>query len=238
MERPVQVQLNFSGAFLKAFGNVLSDSEVEKLEVSNWVLPGISAGYHYKKLLYFGYSFTPARDLVLKEDWGFSDEKDGRISVDYTTGYLHNLELRVSPFEIGFYGQLFFNHIPKVNYTMDFKRKYTEVIIGENGYQTDLLATWNFKAVNSLGVGFGYNWVYRNGISVNIGIAFPIIKSPFYENIEITPTDSSVSFAPNDLDLAKLSLENESFYFPVQLYLNVGYNFRITKKETTTGDRF
>ena len=238
VERPVQVQLNFSGAFLKAFGNALSDSEVDQLHVSKWVLPGISAGYHYKKLIYFGYSFTPNRGLVLEEEWGFSKEKDGNISVDYGTGNLHNLELRVSPFEIGFYGQVFFNYIPKVNYSMDFQRKSETVLIGENEYETDLLATWNFKKVNSLGIGFGYNWVHRNGISINLGLAFPIIQNPYYQNIAINAKDPSVVISTRDLDLASLSIENETFYYPVQIYLNIGYNFSLSKEEQVTPDRF
>jgi hypothetical protein len=238
VERPIQVQLNFSGAFLKAFGNSLSDSEVDHLEVTKWALPGISVGYHFRKLLYFGYSFTPSRGMVLEEEWGFSGENDGNITVDFATGYLHNLELRVSPFEVGFYGQLFFNHIPKVDYKMDFQRKSETVMIGENEYETDILATWNFKMVNSLGVGFGYNWIHHSGISANLGIAFPIINSPYYENIEISAKDPSVYIPVRDLELARLSLESETFYFPVQLYLNIGYNFRNTKEESVPSDRF
>ncbi len=238
MERPIQVQLNFSGAFLKSFGNSLSNSEVDHLEVTKWALPGISAGYHYKKLLYFGYSFTPSRGLVLDEEWGFGKEKDGYISVDHESGNLHNLELRVSPFEIGFYGQAFFNFIPKVGYKMDFQRLSETVLIGENEYQTDLVATWNFKTVNSLGVGFGYNWVHHSGVSVNLGLAFPIIKSPFYENIIITPKNTSVVISERDMELAKLSVTNETFYFPVQFYINIGYNFKIKKETLVPPDRF
>jgi hypothetical protein len=238
VERPIQVQLNFSGAFLRAFGNSLSDSEVDQLEVTKWALPGISAGYHFRKLLYFGYSFTPSRGMVLEEEWGFGGENDGFVTVDFATGYLHNLELRVSPFEMGFYGQLFFNHIPKVSYAMDFQRKSETVMIGDNEYATDLLATWNFKMVNSLGVGFGFNWIHRSGVSANLGIAFPIIKSPLYENIVIIAKDPNIDILLSDLELARLSLESETFYFPVQLYLNIGFNFTKNNKETPPSDRF
>ena len=238
VERPIQVQLNFSGAFLKGFGNILSDSEVNHLEVSDWVLPGISVGYHYNKLIYFGYSYTPSRGLVLEESWGFGNENDGNITVNHATGHLHNFELRVSPFEIGFYGQVFFNHIPKVDYTMGFIRNSETMTIGENEYETDLYATWNFKAVNSVGIGFGYNWVHRSGFSANLGLAFPIIKSPYYENINLTPTNPAEDVLEADLGLAKLSLENESFYFPVQFMINLGYNFKLKKEEPVPTDRF
>ena len=238
VERPIQVQLNFSGMFLKAFGNSLADSEVNHLEITDWALPGISVGYHFKKLLYFGYSYTPSRGMALHEEWGFSDENDGFIIVKHETGRLHNFELRVSPFEIGFYGQVFYNHIPKVDYTMNFQRKGETVTLGENEYATDLWASWNFKAVNSVGIGFGYNWVHRSGISANIGLALPIIQSPYYENIVITPKDPNIEVSQRDLDLAALSIANETFYYPVQLYLNVGYNFKWKRKSTETPDRF
>ena len=238
VERPIQVQVNFSGAFLKAFGNILADSEVDHLEVSDWVVPGVSVGYHYNKLLYIGYAYTPSRGLVLKESWGFGNTRDGNITVNHATGHLHNLELRVSPFEIGFYGQVFYNHIPKVDYSMDFQRKFATVVIGENEYETDLQATWNFKKVNALGIGFGYNWVNKKGISVNLGLAFPIIQSPFYKNIKIVPTNPAEDVLESDLGLAKLTLENETFYFPVQFTLNVGYNFQLKKEEKVPSDRF
>jgi hypothetical protein len=174
----------------------------------------------------------------LEEQWGFSNEKDGNISVDYATGNLHNLELRVSPFENGFYGQFFFNHIPKVSYRMDFQRISETIQIGDNEYPTDLWVTWNFKTVNAFGIGFGYNWIHRSGISANLGIAFPIIRSPYYENIEITPKDSTVIISERDVEFASLSIANETFYYPVQFMITVGYNFRKTKKETIPPDRF
>lgn len=236
--RPIQVQLNFSGVLVKSFGNTFSSSEVDHLKVTEWGLPGVSAGYHFKKLLYVGYSFTPARGFELSKEWGFNNEKNGLINVDFTTGNLHNLELRISPFEIGFYGQLFFNYIPKVDYTMDFQRKSDVVTIGENEYETDILANWNFKSVKSLGIGFGYLWVHESGISASIGIALPIIKTPYYRNIDIMPKDQNVEILSSDLELARLTIENESFYFPIQFNLNVGYNFTKNKKETIPVDRF
>lgn len=237
-ELPVQVQLNFSGVFFKTFENVFSDSETDRRDLSNWAVPGISAGYHFRQLLYAGYSYTPARRSVLQRDWSFGGENDGDIWVNHTTGHLHNIELRVSPFEIGFYGQVFFNHIPKVNYTMEFRRKFETVLIGENEYATDLLASWNFKTVNALGIGFGYNWIHKNGISINLGMAFPIIQTPYYENIEVVSNDPAVQISLSDIELAKQSVAKESFYFPIQIILNAGYNFRLKKTPEVPVDRF
>jgi len=209
------------------------------LEVTDWALPGISVGYHFKKLLYLGYSYTPSRGMVLEEEWGFSNENDGYIIVKYETGKLHNIELRVSPFEMGFYAQVFYNHIPKVKYTMNYQLKSKTVLIGENEYDTDLWVTWNFKAVNALGIGFGYNWILKNGISINLGLALPIIKDPYYENIEIISTkEPPVDISTRDLKFAGLSIANETFYYPVQLYLNIGYNFNKIEKKSSNADRF
>lgn len=45
VDRPIRFQLNFSGAFLKAFEQSLSTAEVESFDVENWLVPGIDIGY-------------------------------------------------------------------------------------------------------------------------------------------------------------------------------------------------
>ena len=86
VDRPIQVQANLSGFFLKTVGPSLADSEVDDLQVHNWGWPGLSVGYHLNRAIYVGYSFQPSRNLILKETWGFTTEvKDGNITVDHNS---------------------------------------------------------------------------------------------------------------------------------------------------------
>lgn len=232
VEKPVQIHLNGSGVFLKVFGNKLADSEVDDLKVQKWGVPGISLGYHLNSKLYVGYAFQPNRNLVLKELWTFGENgKDGNITVDHNTGSSHSLVGRYFPFKFDLYGTLFFTHITKAKYEMQFNRTGSQMTIGQNAYPTDILANWNFKSLSTIGVGLGYNYVHKSGFSIDIGIGIPIpFSEPLHENILIK-SQQNISILPTDLESAKKKIENEQFYFPVQFQFNLGYNFLCERKK-------
>jgi len=141
VERPVQLQANFAGGFLSIAGNALADETVDDFKVDHWV-PGISVGYHLNGYLYFGYSLYPSMELTLKEDWGLSPAAlDGRIVLDHKTGYDHNLEARISPFNFGLYLSLAVIRINNIKYKMKFRRKSETMLIGDNAYATDMDVT-------------------------------------------------------------------------------------------------
>jgi|GEM_PF-1995585 len=225
VDHPLQVQGNLSGAFLAAFGKTISNPEIESFKVSNWVLPGISAGYHINRWLYAGMSLTPNRSIEMKEPWGFSSQLDGNITVNYETGTVLSLDARFSPFKNGLYLSASYMHISEAQYHMYFERKNESVLIGENYYNTDLNIDWNFRSVNTVAFGLGYNAVFKNGLSFNLGLQIPVISSPYYENIEISPVEMEVIIEASDLESGVEALKRETFYYPVQFVLNVGYNF-------------
>jgi len=232
VDRPIQIQLNGSGIFLKSLANVLADSEVDNLEVNKWGIPGISFGYHLNKRFYFGYAFHPNRNFVLSEQWTFGeDDKDGNIIVDHNSGSFHSLEGRYFPFKFDLYGSLFLTHTTKGNYNMDFNRISNTMVIGENLYATDINADWNFISFSTVGIGFGYNYVHKSGFSFDLGIGIPIVlTAPVQENINIK-SKQGVSIMQEDIESGIAQIENELFYFPIQLHINIGYNFmRKTEK--------
>lgn len=226
IEKPIQVHLNASGLFLKAFGNSLADSEIDELNVSKWELPGVSIGYHINKRWYIGYAFQPNRNISLKEPWAFgTDEHNGNIEVNHQTGNFHTIESRYFPFKFDLYGSFFFTHTSKAEYSMDFARTGIYTRLGSHLYETDLLAQWDFKSLNTFGLGLGYNFVHKNGFSFDLGLGLPFpLNEPLHENIEITPHEE-VPILPSDIAEGIQKIENELFYFPVQLHLNIGYNF-------------
>lgn len=227
VDKPFQIQLNGSGIFLKAFGNSLADSEIDELSINKWTVPGISIGYHLNKRLYLGYSFQPNRNLILKEPWTFGDgENDGMINLNHNTGAFHSIESRYFPFKFDLYSSFFLTHISKADYNMTFTRTSEEMTIGTNSYQTDINADWNFKSLNTIGIGLGYNYVHSSGISFDFGIGLPLTtNNPLYQNIEINPVGGE-SIEQTDIESGKNKIENELFFFPVQLHLNFGYNFK------------
>jgi len=226
LEKPIQIHLNGSGLFLKGFGNALADNEIDQLTIKKWGIPGISIGKHLSKRIYVGYSFQPNRNIILEEPWTFGEnDNDGNINVNHNTGNFHSLEGRYFPFNFDFYGSLFFTHVSKAKYSMNFDRIGNDLVMGENSYETDVIADWNFKSLNTIGIGVGYNYVHKSGFSFDLGFGLPIpLSEPLHENIEIT-SNQGLEINPNDIESGKTKIENELFYFPVQLHLNIGYNF-------------
>jgi len=226
VDKPIQIQLNGSGIFLKTFGNILADREIDELSIKKWGIPGLSIGYHFNKRLYLGYSFQPNRNLILKEPWTFGEnENDGNIIVDHNTGSFHSIEGRYFPFQFDLYGSLFLTHVSKASYNMDFNRIGNSMVMGSNSYETNIEADWNFKSLNTIGIGLGYNFVHKSGFSFDLGLGLPIpLSAPLHENIEINSVEG-ILIEQSDIENGKSKIENELFYFPVQFHFNIGYNF-------------
>ena len=226
LDKPVQIQMNFSGAFLSVAANGIADPTVDDIKVNSWK-PGISFGYHLKSYLFVGYSLSPSLDMTLREEWGFTDfAQDGDIILDHITGKIQNFEIRYSPLKIGFYLSAAWNIIDKTDYSMRFRRKSDTMFIGKNEYAVDLDVKWNSKSSNQFGLGLGYNWVMNSGISFNFGVSVPT-KFPDNE-LEVFKL---VNFSENkvlqsDIDIAEDFLNEETFYGPILLFFNIGYNLK------------
>lgn len=226
VERPLQIQLNFAGTFVKTFGQALSDPEVDKFNAEKWILPGLDIGYHINKTFFLGYSFQPSRIHILEEPWSLSyGTRDAQIAVRYQSGTYHNFNLRISPFNNGLYASASFMLIAASDYEMTAERIGEVLSIGEGTYPADLTAEWIFKRAATFGTGLGYNQVFQNGLSVAFGILVPFISAPFYEDIVLQPLDPNILIEANDEQLAIEKLREETFFYPIQLNLRVGYNF-------------
>ena len=225
-ERPIQIQLNFSGVFLNTFSNSLANKEVDDLAVGQWGIPGLSVGYHLNRKIYLGYNFSPNRTLVLRESWSFTGgDLDGNIVVDHNTGSSHSIEGRFSPFRFGLYLSASLIHVSKAQYTQYFTRKGPTAEMGGGTYATDFVSTWNFKELNTVALGLGYNHVSPSGFSFNLGLSMPVPTAPpLHENIKIVATEN-VEIASSDLVLGIKTIEDETFFYPMQLNMSLGYNF-------------
>lgn len=223
-ERPLQVQVNFSGLFIKLAGNALADPTVDDLSVNAWK-PGFSVGYHFNRYIYVGYSLYAPLDMTLKESWGLTGTVlDANIILAHQTGAIHNLEARISPFKFGLFASVGYSNLRETKYQMQMTRINETLLIGNNSYPTDLEIHWNAEKSQSASLGLGYTHVTKSGFSFTLAINAPL-RFPKDENIVITPTNTSVNILSSDLTLAKQMIEEETFYGPVMFLLNLGYNF-------------
>ena len=102
--------------------------------------------------------------------------------------------------------------------------------IGANSYATDLDVKWKSEPITRLGLGLGYNLALENGVSVNIGLVVPL-GFPDDDTIDFTPVnDDGTPIRPDDLHRARLQLEDETFYAPVALLVQLGYNFALPRR--------
>jgi len=226
VDHPIQLQVNFSGAFIKVAVNGIADPSVDDVKVNSWK-PGVSIGYHINRYLFFGFSITPSLDLTLKEKWGFTDlGQDGDIVLDHQTGTIYNLETRITPFKFGLYVSAAYANLGKTKYSMEFRRLFDTMKIGNNSYATDLDVVWKSESLNQIGLGIGYNHVFKSGLSFNPGISIPL-KFPDNESVNFMAVNNTGgSILTSDLQHAEEFLGEEMFYGPVILYVNIGYNIK------------
>lgn len=226
LERPIQIQLNLSGAFISVAGNIIADATVDDIKVNSWK-PGLLFGYHLKPYLYVGYALSPSLDMTLREEWGFTNfAQDGNIVLDHKTGKIQNIEARYSPFTHGLYFSLAWILIDNTEYSMQFRRKSDTMLIGENEYALDLDVKWKSTSTSQFGIGLGYNWVMNSGISFNFGVSVPAIFPENEPAIFIPVNQLNAKVQPFDLVLAEDFLNEETFYGPILLFFNIGYNLK------------
>lgn len=224
-EKPFQIQLNLSGLVLNGLAEDLSRRDVISLEVKEYEMPGLSIGYHLSSKFYLGYSYHPNRNYILQEAYSFEGGPDDvLITLDHKTGTFHSLEGRLTPFGFGLYAAAFFTHVSEARYNL------TGVPIGEsfeisgNLYEDAVSAEWNFKDMTTFGLGLGYNHVFGNGLSFNVGAGLPMrFAKDIYDDVQVIQQDNE--FDQDDIQVIQERLQEEDFYFPVQFYANVGWNF-------------
>lgn len=228
VDKPFEVQVNLNGLFMKSMGKTLTKKDVITLKVKDYSTPGFSIGYHLNSKLFVGYAYHPNRNLILSETYSFdimNVSNDILIEVDHNTGTFHTLNGRFFPFSFGLYASFFFTHVTEASYKLSGTPIDTTYSIAGTPYGDALNADWNFKDLTTFGVGLGYDHVSSSGFSFNLGIGIPIeFTKDLYENIKAT-TDNGNQLDENDIIAISEILQDESFYFPLQIYTAVGWNF-------------
>jgi len=225
-DHPFQLQVNLSGVVYKSAGNLLTKKEVIDIDVKEWQLPGLSVGYHLSSKLYLGYAFHPSRRFIFTDTYSFNQNgiDDVLITVDSNTGTQHSLNGRFSPFNFGLYGAVFLSYVSKARYDLEGKPVGEVFDIAGEAYASAFDVSWDFKDRAAFGLGMGYNHVFDTGLSFDIGAGVPIdfIKT-VHENVQVIAEDNE--FDLDDIEQIRRVIQEDEFYFPLQVYLSVGKNF-------------
>jgi hypothetical protein len=210
---------------LNGIAEDLRARDIISLEVNDYAMPGLSIGYHVTSKFYLGYSYHPNRNYLLKEEYSFENStEDVLISLDHNSGTFHTLEGRLTPFNFGLYASAFFTHVSEARYELTGQPIDEFYAIGDNIYTDAVSAEWNFKDITTFGVGIGFNQVFGNGFSFNIGAGLPLtFAKDIYEDVQVIREDSE--FTEEDIEVIQNRLEDDKFYVPVQFYANLGWNF-------------
>lgn len=224
-EKPFQVQLNFSGLVLNGIAEDLRRRDVLSLEVNDYTMPGLSIGYHVTSKFYLGYSYHPNRNYVLKEEYSFEGStEDILINLDHNSGTFHTLEGRFTPFGFGLYVSGFFTHVSEAQYKLTGQPINDFFEVGSNIYSDAVSAEWNFRDITTFGLGIGFNQVFGNGLSLNVGAGLPVtFAKDLYEDVQVIQEDTE--FTAEDIQIIQDRIEGDNFYVPVQFYASLGWNF-------------
>ena len=237
--KPIQIQMNNSGLIHVSLGNLFNDKTQKRVQVQDWVTPGLEVGFHISPRFYIGYGMDPARHITTREFMSLSNSApEGTAHMDLYPLQSHRINLRYFPSKIDAYAE--FGAVLKGSQfnEMKFERYGETAKYGDTHYATDLAITWRSPAHWMPTVGMGYNWVYRSGFSFDIGFTVPLdVLNKTDVTVDIVTRDEEISLSDDDKELLRKKISEYSFYSPVSFRLNVGYNFPFGNRESKPFNR-
>jgi hypothetical protein len=229
--RAIRFTLLLVLASLIPVGAVMADSRAERPLQVQLDLSGASVGYHFSELVFVGYT---QQGRVKTRDFGCfgcEDDEDVRIydqnrvdDADFSFGVRRSLEVRFSPWKFGFYFSLGILSVEQDEQRILYKEGPR--VVGENAYNdSGLLLQVRAKRYEGLAGGMGINHVFESGLSLGAGFLMGLTPE---ETPEVTATSfGSDPASQEDLAIFKREVEDEYLEFPPvgMFHLAVGYNF-------------
>lgn len=186
---------------------------------------GLHVGYHLTETFYLGLTHQFGYKGYIGTDNDPDDEvpvygQQGADDVDTDIGSRSALELRISPWEPGFYFALAALHVEASEQEVRWDERGRRV--GRGDYVTDLEADIKGHDVTTPAVGLGFNHVFDVGLSVGAGILLGLIQ-PEEPDVEVRASNPAVT----DEDLARFRRDVRERFpdTPFMLHLAIGYNF-------------
>ncbi|MGK0289079.1 MAG: hypothetical protein ACI86H_000503 [bacterium] len=128
------------------------------------------------------------------------------------------LELRITPWNPGFFFSLGVLHQSKEKVDLTYKSRLR--IVGDNSYTTDLAASLEYEEWTGPSLGLGFNHIFEKGFSIGFGVNVGLTKA---QKPEVTVSGTSVSAA--DLAIWKEDIEKNEKRHPSIFYFALGYSF-------------
>ncbi len=188
----------------------------------------MSAGVHISKTFYLGVYTLTGRVITTdtEDDNNKEDEKYDQPGFDNQKneiGMRQVYEIRISPWELGFYFSFGYLHANEDKFTSTFLQ--TQRIIGGNTYDTALEIEVVHPEYSGPALGFGINHVFAGGISLGTGMTFGTRQRKRPE-VTVTSTTEGITISQSDLDKLIEDVEDEEMQYPaVSAHLSIGYNF-------------
>jgi len=187
--------------------------------------PGISVGYHLNKHLNFNFVYQ-LTDNIQRDDESFNAENTrlaGLSSSKETTGQRMLISVRYKPVDWSPYIMAGFVYNNDDVEMMKFDQRLRK--IGEGNYDSNITIKQTRKSGFEPAIGFGYQYDFENGISLNTNIAaavFSGISEP------ITEIDSSVPLSEEDKNYLNQKIWNtykSNFHNHYHIF-NIGVSYR------------
>ena len=183
---------------------------------------GVALGYHISDSIFLGYTYVSSMDLSLEPQnpralYG----QDYVEKVDLEEDQDQSIELRISPFDNGFYFSIGGLSTGRKYQRVTFKKRNRVLPNDTQLSSTKIIVVNEVEPWSGLGLGLGYTAIWDFGLSIGLGLIF----SP----VQLEP-DVSVTVDPDISAADKQSLiERVEKDFgkprPSLGYFAIGYNF-------------
>ncbi len=217
--RPFQIQLAFTGGAMSP---------------NDGYGPGIGlhVGYFLTEKLYLGVTSSAFVDWDNGRERGHSDKKyyddekiygqKGGDVDDSSVAAKHIATVRYMPWNLGVFFSAGILLDGKEDYTVKFNEQERE--LNGNTYTTGLEATVEYKQVVVPTIGFGYNHIFENGISLSFELS-GALADPQTPDVEVAAVNSAATVSETDLDYWADQIKDNEKRYSAHAVFGVGYNF-------------
>ena len=190
---------------------------------------GVTLGWHINELIYIGVTSQAEIESRSLRRGRFDDRDEiynqrGVQHADESLGRRNSFELRISPWEFGFY--FAFGLLRVYGDSQHVLYDERARVVGDGAYVTAIDLDVRGKPKTAGAVGFGFNHVTDFGLSLGAGILVGL-DQPDPPEIDIQYTNSAgVDVVPqSDKDKFRAEVEDDFSDTPFIFHLAIGYNF-------------
>ena len=186
---------------------------------------GVSLGWHIGKVVYLGVTHHADYSAHRFRRGRFDDRDEiynqrGVQDADMDFGERNSLELRLSPWEHGFYFAVGVLKVKGDRQEVLYDERAR--VVGDGAYVTGMRLIVKGKPKTAGAVGLGFNHVTDFGLSLAVGFLLGV-DQPDPPEIDVQVTNPAV--LQTDIDKFRAEVEDDFDDTPFMFHLAIGYNF-------------